>query len=67
MQDIIFEPAETTDDRSKILTLSQFWQPREQIVVERIESKTGGPTKFKQHCPVVFHLLQEEADRKSVV
>jgi hypothetical protein len=60
LQDIIFEPARTSEDRSKVLSLPQFWQPREEIVVERIEAKIGGSAKFKQNCPVLFHLLQEE-------
>jgi hypothetical protein len=60
LQDIIFEPAGASEDRSKVLSLSQFWQPREEIVVERIEAKIGGSAKFKQNCPVLFHLLQEE-------
>jgi hypothetical protein len=60
LQDIIFEPAGSSEDRSKVLSLPQFWQPREEIVVERIEAKVGGSAEFKQNCPVLFHLLQEE-------
>ena len=60
LQGILFEDAKVCHDRAKILSLPQIWFPRENVTLERIESKVGGPEKFKQNCPVLFHLLRNE-------
>lgn len=36
LQDILFEPPGTTNDRSKILSLPQFWFPRTNISIDRL-------------------------------
>jgi hypothetical protein len=38
----------------------QVWQPRVDITLERLESKLGGPARFKELCPMLFHLVKEE-------
>ncbi len=38
----------------------QVWQPRVDITLERLESKLGGPARFKELCPLLFHLVKEE-------
>ncbi len=58
--DIIHEPPATLTNRSEILSLPQIWQPRMEITLDRLESKLGGPAKFKELCPVLFHLVKEE-------
>ena len=60
LQEILMERNETTNDRSKILSLTQFWSPRDNVTVERIESKVGGAERLKQRCPLLAHLLKEE-------
>ena len=60
LQDIIFQKYGTIDDRAKILSLPQFWIPRENITIERIEPKVGGAEKLKEKCPFLAHLLNEE-------
>jgi hypothetical protein len=38
----------------------QVWQPRVDITLERLESKLGGPARFKKRCPMLFYLVKEE-------
>jgi hypothetical protein len=58
--DILHESPETTTDKRKVLQLPQLWQPHEDISLARVESKLGGTAKFKDRCPMLYHLLSEE-------
>jgi len=58
--DIVHEEPGQLADKSKILSLSQVWQPRDEITLERLESKLGGPVRFKDQCPLLFHLVKDE-------
>jgi len=59
IQAILYEKSQTTNDRSKILSLPQFWCPRENIAIDGIEAKIGSK-KFKDHCPFLLHFLKED-------
>jgi hypothetical protein len=59
LNEIIYEKSPATNDRSNILSLAQFWRPRENIRVEGIESKIGSK-RLKDHCPFLLKILQEE-------
>ena len=69
--DILFEEpvtSSTIEDMSQLLSLPQLWQPRsDTITLARLESKLGGGGKFKEQCPMLFHLVTEECRLEEVV
>ena len=68
--DILFEEpiVSLTTDISQLLSLPQLWQPSsETITIARLESKLGGAERFKDCCPILFHLVKEELRLREVV
>ena len=59
LQEIIYEKSQATDDKSKVLGLTQFWRPRENISIAGLETKIGAP-RFKVHCSFLKRLLDAE-------
>ena len=67
LDDILKEKKSTFQPGMKIESLQQFWFPRDNITIDRIESKVGGILELKKKCPFLAHLLKEEQALAEVV
>ncbi len=60
LTEILNVTSPTTNNRSNVLSLAQFWRPREKNVrIEGLELKVGSNC-LKDHCPFLLKILQEE-------
>ena len=67
LNDILKEKKSSFQPGMKIESLQQFWFPRDNITIDRIESKVGGILELKKKCPFLAHLLKEEQALAEVV
>jgi hypothetical protein len=61
LQDILHEDDQLViNDEVKLISLTQFWRPWDNICIERIVAKVGNEEKLKEKCPFLSELLQKE-------
>ena len=54
------KPDAAVDEGQSVLKLPQFWIPRDNLTIDRIESKVGGAKELMENCPFLAHFLKEE-------